>query len=79
MRVAVLIPSASRQVRARGRQALALSAHCGRWPDIDEIVARSSEAFRRIDVLVNDAGRGPATPSYAVTQQLFDRTVNLNF
>jgi NAD(P)-dependent dehydrogenase (short-subunit alcohol dehydrogenase family) len=66
-------------VRAKGRRALAISAHCGRWDEIDQAIAKSYEAFGRIDILVNNAGLGPACPSEDVSEQLFDSVVNLNF
>lgn len=67
------------EVRAAGRKALAVQAHCGRWDDIDRLIETAYAAFGRIDILVNNAGMGPRTPSHEVTEQLFDSVVNLNF
>jgi NAD(P)-dependent dehydrogenase (short-subunit alcohol dehydrogenase family) len=67
------------EARALGRKALAISAHVGRWDEIDRMLAQAYEAFGRIDILVNNAGMSPRMPSHEVTEQLFDSVVNLNF
>jgi NAD(P)-dependent dehydrogenase (short-subunit alcohol dehydrogenase family) len=67
------------EVRALGRQALAISAHVGRWDECDRLVEAAHEAFGRVDILVNNAGMGPACPSHEVSEALFDSVVNLNF
>ena len=70
---------AAKEVRALGRQALAVAAHVGRWDECDRLVEAAYAAFGRVDVLINNAGMGPAAPSHDVTEQLFDSVVNLNF
>jgi NAD(P)-dependent dehydrogenase (short-subunit alcohol dehydrogenase family) len=67
------------EVRAMGRRALALSAHVGKWAEIDAMLEKAYAEFGRIDVLVNNAGMSPAMPSHEVTEQLFDSVLNLNF
>lgn len=71
--------AAADDVRARGRRALAISAHVGRWDDIDNLVTRAYSEFGRIDILVNNAGMGPRVPSHEVSEELFDKVVGLNF
>lgn len=67
------------EVRALGRRALAHSAHCGRWDEIDAMIARVYAEFGRIDILVNNAGMSPACPSDQISEQLFDSVLNLNY
>ena len=69
----------AREVRALGRSALAIGAHVGRWDECDRLVEASYATFGRVDVLVNNAGMGPASPSHEVTEALFDSVINLNF
>jgi NAD(P)-dependent dehydrogenase (short-subunit alcohol dehydrogenase family) len=69
----------AKEVGALGGRALAVSAHCGRWDDIDRLIDTAYQHFGRVDILVNNAGMGPAAPSHEVTEQLFDSVVNLNF
>jgi NAD(P)-dependent dehydrogenase (short-subunit alcohol dehydrogenase family) len=67
------------EVRAVGRRALALSAHVGKWDEIDRMIEAVYAQFGRIDILVNNAGMSPRMPSHEVTEALFDSVLNLNF
>jgi NAD(P)-dependent dehydrogenase (short-subunit alcohol dehydrogenase family) len=67
------------QVRGLGRRALAVAVHAGKWDAIDGLIEVVYREFGRIDVLVNNAGSGPAAPSHDVTEALFDSVVALNF
>jgi NAD(P)-dependent dehydrogenase (short-subunit alcohol dehydrogenase family) len=67
------------EVRALGRKALAVSAHAGRWAECDRLIEESYAAFGRVDILINNAGMSPPSPSHEVTEKLFDSVVNLNF
>jgi NAD(P)-dependent dehydrogenase (short-subunit alcohol dehydrogenase family) len=70
---------AAAEVRAIGRRALAVSAHVGRWDEIDKLIEAAYAEFGRIDILVNNAGMSPRQPSHEVTEALFDSVMNLNF
>jgi NAD(P)-dependent dehydrogenase (short-subunit alcohol dehydrogenase family) len=67
------------EVRALGREALAVGVHAAKWDSIDQLIEIAYGHFGRIDVLVNNAGMGPAMPSHEVTEALFDSVVGLNF
>jgi len=67
------------EVRAKGRRALAIAAHVGRWDEIDRLIEAAYAEFGRIDILVNNAGMSPREPSHQVTEALFDSVMNLNF
>ncbi|MFM5924083.1 MAG: SDR family NAD(P)-dependent oxidoreductase [Novosphingobium sp.] len=67
------------QVRALGRRALAVSAHAGRWADCDALIEAAYAEFGRVDVLINNAGMSPASPSDEMSEALFDSVLNLNF
>jgi NAD(P)-dependent dehydrogenase (short-subunit alcohol dehydrogenase family) len=67
------------EVRAMGRRALAVSAHAGRWEDVDRLIEASYEHFGRVDILVNNAGMSPRMASHEMTEELFDKIVGLNF
>ncbi|MFW2829189.1 SDR family NAD(P)-dependent oxidoreductase [Sphingomonas sp. ID0503] len=70
---------AAEKIRAKGRRALALSVHAGKWEEVDRLVEDAYAAFGRVDILVNNAGMGPMQPSHEVTEDLFDKVVALNF
>ena len=67
------------KVRALGRKALPFAAHCGKWDDIDALIDAAYAEFGKVDILINNAGMGPAVPSPDVQESLFDSVVNLNF
>ena len=62
-----------------GRRALPVSAHLGRWEDVDRLVATVNEAFDRVDILINNAGMAPLYPRLsAVSEDLFDKVIGVN-
>lgn len=68
------------EVRAMGRRALALACHVGRWDELPKLVETVYDAFGKVDVLVNNAGMAPVAPrSSEVTEEMFDKTVAVNF
>ncbi|MGE4322645.1 MAG: SDR family NAD(P)-dependent oxidoreductase [Sphingobium sp.] len=71
--------AAAQQVRAKGRRAVAIAAHAGRWDDMDRLVEEAYAAFGRIDILVANAGMSPAAPPHEVDERLFDSVMSLNF
>ncbi|MDR7303942.1 SDR family NAD(P)-dependent oxidoreductase [Haloactinomyces albus] len=65
--------------RDTGRSALPVSAHVGRWADLDALVEAAYERFGRIDVLVNNAGMSPLYDSLdGVSEELFDKVIGVN-
>lgn len=67
------------QIRALGRQALAVSCHVGDWDQCDALMAATVAQFGRVDVLINNAGIAPVPPSLdGVTSALFDKTIAVN-
>jgi NAD(P)-dependent dehydrogenase (short-subunit alcohol dehydrogenase family) len=68
------------EVRERGRRALAVPTHVGRWADLDALVEAAYAEFGKVDVLVNNAGMSPLAPSSVETsEELFDKVVGVNF
>lgn len=68
------------EVRALGRRALAYGCHIGHWEEIDGLVEAAYAGFGKVDVLINNAGMSPVTPTSAdVTEDLFDKVVGVNF
>ena len=67
------------EVRALGRQALAVAVHAARWNEIDALIEAAYTHFGRVDILVNNAGMSPRVPSHEMSEALFDSVVGLNF
>jgi NAD(P)-dependent dehydrogenase (short-subunit alcohol dehydrogenase family) len=62
-----------------GRQTLPVATHVGRWDDCDRLIETTLDRFGRLDVLVNNAGMSPLYESLAaVTEELYDKTVDVN-
>jgi NAD(P)-dependent dehydrogenase (short-subunit alcohol dehydrogenase family) len=70
---------AAREVRAKGRRAMAYAAHVGKWSEIDGLIDAAYKEFGRIDILVNNAGMSPRVASHEMPESLFDSVMNLNF
>jgi len=65
---------------ATGRRVVPRACHVGRWEDLEALVETSYAAFPKIDVLVNNAGMSPLYPGLdAVTEELFDKVIAINF
>ena len=70
---------AAAQIRERGRRALGVPAHVGRWDDVDALVDAAYAEFGRVDVLVNNAGMSPTYPEPAeVSEELWDKVLAVN-
>src|SRR5262245_34165139 len=59
----------AKEVRDRGRRALAVATHVGRWDDLDRLVDTTYGEFGKVDVLVNNAGMSPLAPSSVETSE----------
>jgi NAD(P)-dependent dehydrogenase (short-subunit alcohol dehydrogenase family) len=67
------------EVRALGRQALAVGYHAASWTDAERLAAESIAEFGHIDVLVNNAGMSPLYSSLVeVTEDLYDKVLGVN-
>ena len=65
--------------REIGGDVLALSSDTSSLTDIDKLFATIKEEFGRIDVLFINAGIGKFAPVEAVTEELFDSVMDINF
>ena len=68
------------EVREMGRRALPYACHMGKWDDLPGLVDAAYAEFGKIDVLINNAGMSPvAGSSIDVTEDLFDKVIDVNF
>jgi NAD(P)-dependent dehydrogenase (short-subunit alcohol dehydrogenase family) len=67
------------EVEALGRKALPISAHTGKWEDMDALADAAYDQFGHVDVLVNNAGMSPLYPSLVdVSEDLYDKVLAVN-
>lgn len=66
------------EIGTMGRRALPLQMDVTNLEQIRQAVEQATEQFGRLDVLVNNAGGGIASPAEAVREEDFDRTVAVN-
>jgi 3-oxoacyl-[acyl-carrier protein] reductase len=68
----------ARQIRAVGRRAMTIAADVSDSAAVASMVAAITDAFGPIDLLVNNAGIGPAHGLDDLTEAVFDRTIAVN-
>lgn len=65
--------------RNTGRKAFPISAHVGRWEELNGLVDDVYQRFGHLDVLVNNAGMSPLYDSLEeVSEELFDKVIAVN-
>ncbi len=68
------------EIERSGRRALPLAGHVGHWDEMPSLVESAYNWRNGIQILVNNAGLSPLSPSIAETSEaLFDKVVEINF
>ncbi|MBA9005339.1 SDR family NAD(P)-dependent oxidoreductase [Thermomonospora cellulosilytica] len=65
-------------LKAMGGAALGVPAHLGDLDALDHLVARTADAFGRIDVVVNNAANALALPLGSLTPEAFAKSQDVN-
>jgi NAD(P)-dependent dehydrogenase (short-subunit alcohol dehydrogenase family) len=82
--VAVLGPTAERvekragEIRATGRRAFGMAVDATRKADLERALARILQEFGRIDILVNGAGVNSGTPFFEITEEEWQRLLDID-
>lgn len=72
------IEDTAARVRAKGSQALAVPCDVMETEQREALVARTLDAFGRIDVLVNNAGGSPPKPALETSERMFEKAFRFN-
>ena len=65
-------------IRRAGGKAAAIEADVAATERIRDLVARAGNAFGALDILVNNAGISPEAPTESITEEQWDRVMNVN-
>lgn len=66
------------QVKDAGSNGIIVKADTGKTEGIEFIIQQSLERFDKIDILVNNAGICPFRDFFDVSEEVLDRTINVN-
>ncbi len=66
------------QIKQNGGSGRAVVANAASVADAANVMQAATEAFGRLDVLVNNAGVFPHAPVFDVTEEMWDRVLNVN-
>ena len=66
------------KIKAMGRKVIRLQMDVSDLQQINDAVSQVVKTFGKIDILVNNVGIAPDNPAENVTEEDFDRTINLN-
>lgn len=69
---------ALRNVEAVGRRGLIVKADLSNTTEVRKLIATTIEHFGRLDILVNNAGVETHAPFWEVTEEDYDRVLNVN-
>ncbi|MGN7286080.1 SDR family oxidoreductase [Shouchella rhizosphaerae] len=67
-----------KQIKEKGGEAVAIQADLGAVVGVKLLFQKTMEAFRKIDILINNAGVSIYKPIQEVTEEDFDKQFNLN-
>lgn len=77
-RTAADIEKTAEEIRALGRRALPVPADVQDAEQVTNMVKRTLEEFKRIDILVNNVGGGPRRPALKQSERYWDAIMRLN-
>lgn len=66
------------EIKKTGGQALAIKCDVSQKKEVKAMVKKTVEKFGRVDILVNNAGIAQFKPFLELTEQDWDRTLNIN-
>jgi 2-deoxy-D-gluconate 3-dehydrogenase len=66
------------QIRSKGGKAEAIKADVSSVADAKRTVQETVRAFGRLDIIVNNAGIYPFAPALQMTEELWDKVLNIN-
>ncbi len=65
-------------IRSKGRQAIAFQGDASKRADLERALQSVSEVFGRVDILINAAGINSGTPFFDITEEEWQRILDIN-
>ena len=72
------VAQAAREIREAGRRSLEVVSDVGDRASLDNLLQKCVEAFGKVDILVNSAGKTKRTPSIEVSEDEWSDILNTN-
>jgi NAD(P)-dependent dehydrogenase (short-subunit alcohol dehydrogenase family) len=72
------VDETAREIEARGRKTLRLTADVCERASLDKLLATTLDKFGKVDILINCAGKIKRTPTLSVSEQEWDDILNTN-
>ncbi len=66
------------EIKKKGGQAIALKMDVTKKTEIDQVISQTVKEFGQLDILVNNAGIVEFKPFLEMTEQEWDKTININ-
>ena len=66
------------EIKKAGGEAMAVKCDVSKKTEVDEMIKRAVEKYGRVDILVNNAGICQFKPFLELTEQEWDRTLDIN-
>ncbi len=68
----------AKEIKAAGHKAVAIKANVSKSQEVNQLVEKTLDKFHQIDILVNNAGVSEPTPTIELTEEGWDRVININ-
>jgi len=72
------LDNVAEEIEAKGRKSLAIATDTTKLDSIKNLAAKTIESFEKIDILVNNAGQGKNIPFLHISEEEWDRIINVN-
>ncbi len=67
-----------KEIEKKGVKGLAVKCDVSNKPEVDELIAKTMKKFGRLDILVNNAGIYPFVPFLDMTEDNWDKVLDVN-
>ena len=68
----------AKEIKTAGYKAIAIKIDVSKSREVNQLVGKTLDMFHQIDILVNNAGVSEPTPTIELTEEGWDRVININ-